>query len=238
MRKLFFVFILSVFQSVTSNAQTSDLEKELLVWFDTENDVTSSNLINGVEVVETLLAYKDSHKYYKSPYFVSGSINYLDQNYYNVLMMYNIFEDKVIIKFNEGKRTSIIQLMDNEVKSFSLLNTHFDRLKFNDNNGFFELIKVYSKFKLYKKHKKYTVAKTNTGKSTVRHEFVKAKDVFVIEYGTNYSTIESKNDLYDLFPNIKREIKNMFNKDKEVQSAWRKKEMENVFKQIENLLPN
>jgi len=155
-----------------------------------------------------------------------------------VLMMYNIYEDKVIIKFNEGKRTSIIQLLSNEVKSFSLHNVHFDRLAFKDNKGFFELIQAYNKFKLYKKHKKYTVAKTNTGKSTVRHEFVKAKDVFVIQYGKNNSTIETKKDLYDLFPNIKSEIKNMFNKDKEVQSAWRKKEMRYVFKQIENVLLN
>ncbi|WP_347925658.1 hypothetical protein [Pontimicrobium sp. SW4] len=238
MKSILLTFFLSTFPMALTVAQTSDLEKELLVWFDSKNDITETNLVNGIEVFETILAYKDSHKYYTSPYFVEGNINYLNQDYYNVLMMYNIFEDNVIVKFNEGKRTSIIQLLSNEVKSFRLHNTHFERLKLKGESGFFELIDVYSAFKLYRKHSKYTIAKTNTRSNTVRHEFVKANDVFVIEYGTNYSTIETKKDLYDLFPNIKSKIKNLFNKDEGVQLAWRNKEMKHVFKQIENLLQN
>ena len=238
MKGILLIFILSVSQITTTNAQTSSLEKELLVWFDTEKSITTSNLVNGVEVIETLLAYKNSHKYYKAPYFVIGNINYLNQDYYNVLIKYDIFEDKVIIKFSEGKRASIIQLLSNEVKSFNLQGTHFDRLKFKNNYGFFELLGGYSKFKLYKKHSKYTKAKANTGKSTVRHEFVKSKDVYVIEFGTNYSIIKTKKDLYNLFPSIKSELKSLFNKDRKTQTAWRNKQMKFIFEQIDNLLSN
>ncbi|TJY33463.1 hypothetical protein [Pontimicrobium aquaticum] len=237
MKKPLLVLVIFIFQVSTVLSQMSSLEKDLLVWFDNKNNLTGTSLINGIEVTETILAYKDSHKYYKSPYFVSGTLHYQNQEYYNVLMMYDIFEDNIIVKFNEGKRSSIIQLLSNEVKSFSLHDTQFERLQFNDKSGFFELIETFNSFKLYKEHSKYTVTKTNTGKS-VRHEFVKANEDFIIKYNDMYAVIDTKRDLYNMFPNIESEIKSLFNKDKKMQLAWRNKEMKYVFKQIENLLAN
>ncbi len=235
MRKALFIFI--VFHSIMSNAQVSDLEKELLVWFDNKMGDTNIDLSNGLEVIEQYPGYPSgSHKYFSSRYFTNGNINYLGQDFYGISMAYDVLEDKVIAKVGDNKNIYVIQFLSNRVNSFTIHSTNFVRINDVNINGFFELMKETIGLKLYRKHKKLANGRDVYGNETAAFTFEDVKPEYVIEFKNNFRVIKEKSDLYELFPNIQKQISNALKKDRTVRYAWRKKDMLVVFNKIHEIL--
>ncbi|MEE9364256.1 MAG: hypothetical protein V3U92_16775 [Cellulophaga sp.] len=234
MKKIYLaLLLLCVFFIEFAHGQQNNKEKSFLNWFDSEIGISNTDLINGTEVVEKYRSLPKHHKFYNINDFVLGNVTYINQNYYNVYLKYDIFNDFLIAKVAGKKKGGIIQLISSKVSRFYINGTTFvkiPRINKKGREGFAELMIDNKYFSLYRQHKKLKTINQYTAASY--HKFTKIKNQFILKYKGENSFINHKKDVYNLFP----ELKNNLKANKSLRSAWRKNEIQLVFAEIQNLL--
>ncbi|UXX81215.1 hypothetical protein N7E81_08915 [Reichenbachiella carrageenanivorans] len=122
-----------------------DLSQEVQSWYDGQAGQDNSTLQTGI-MIDVSRKTSLSHPYYKSGQWKNGDLVYRDQSFSNVLMIYNIEQDALIIKRATDGGVLLgdpIQLISADVDSFHFMEADFEYIDQKVDvysTGFFEVL--------------------------------------------------------------------------------------------------
>lgn len=183
-------------------------QKNIESYFDEiirKENLTISNgklFVNNYKTTETDQFYTNKYS--------SETLNYKNETYTNINIKYDIHRDILIFKPYGESENFGIELIAENVHSFTLKNKTFINLSILTKDsidfvkGFFEENYRSEKLSFYIKHKKET------------KEFINNQRIFnsfhnynryVIFFNNNYYEIKNSKDLIKIFPSLKKDIK-------------------------------
>jgi len=202
--------------TVSTSSQTELGNKKLYKWFDAAIGEENIGLIDGVEYRELYHSKDDDHKFYASSSYQIGNISYNGQQYFDVEMKYDLHDDEVIIKIPTQTITYNIQLLKENIDSFSINGAEFIPINnlTNYGNGFYEVIFKSEHLSFYKKNIK-TSNKYYSDRS-IYYRF-KNKDEYLLYFNNEYHKItKSKKSLIKLMPELKKDINSFYKSENEL----------------------
>ncbi|MEO9891573.1 hypothetical protein [Aurantibacter sp.] len=186
-------------------AQESDKEQALYSFFDSITTIENSEIHSG-------LIYKEKHrtksrksKFFPEPNFVTGSVVFNNQPYYNLQIKYNVYDDELLLQVKKKYGGDILQVHKLNVNNFKLNNHSF--LKIENKKlgaGYYEVISIKNKLKLLLKRKKSIHEILD--KKLVFYEFEDAKNEYYLSYKNNLYSIEKYTDFTSVFPDLETEL--------------------------------
>ncbi len=220
MNKLFVVvFIILSFTTLT-HAQNSNkdslflktaIENTVQVYYNHIGDQATK--FNGVQYPGYTVSFADGHPYFKVNALNKGSILYDGVLFKDVDLLYDLVADCVVLQDS----THRIQLVNEKLKSFSILEDHFERVENNEANktnittGFYQVL-TEGKATLYKKETKQIKEKytNNNELSTLfeitTHYFIKKEGKFF--------EINNKRSVYTILEPYSKELNQFAKKEK------------------------
>ena len=234
---LYAFFIL--FTSITY-AQGSDPESSYYKWYDEIVGIENTPLFNGVEYIEGYKTTRENHKFFINQSFYQGAVHYNGQTYYDISLKYDIYEDELIANLESTAQKSLLQLIKSKVHSFTIEQHSFVNIINTDASklgiiGFHETLVKNELGTLYKKHRKKRIKKED--KRILYFEFLDIKSDYVALIDGNYYWLNNKNDFYDLFPGIKKDLKSFLNTNDALRRSQKEQQLKALFNQA-NLLLN
>ncbi|OXA79876.1 hypothetical protein SAMN05444397_10696 [Flavobacterium aquidurense] len=249
-KRSLFLIIFGLFLNIyTTHSQTSNNKTSINNWFD--NTVGKENLpiYNGSRHVNYYRTLDNSHSYYVSGKFTTGSLRYEDQNYYNVELKYDVNNDVLVCKPVGAYDYMGINVIKEKTAGFSIYDKQFVNINYNnpscppDMNGYYQEI-IFSKnnilyIKHHKSRKKVIDTKTiSDGVNQNSTDEFKDKNEFILKYKEVYYRIISKSDVIKIFPEYKSKIKNYYNKNVQLEESDNTVFIENLIKEINTISNN
>lgn len=191
---LFLLFSFAAF------CQNENSKKDLLTTFDSIIGLKNTDLSYGTIYTKKYRTLENNHQFFKSANFVIGQITYQNQEFYDVLLKYDLAEDQILLNLSSTFENRSIILEKSFVTSFSIANAFFIN---TDEYGFCEILEKTNSIELLKKNVKDKKKKVN--KSFVYYSFLE-NNSFILKYKKEYYPISNKKDFYELFPINKKTI--------------------------------
>lgn len=224
------LLLILVFGKVNSQSNTQT-NNTIYDWYDSKIGRENLDLNNGRIFLNNDNPVTNNSRFFNDT-FVYGSIKYNNQNYNNIFLNYDTFEDNIMTKVNgENDKTTII-LIKQKIESFSYLNKNFinfdyyDLNKVSNMNGFYEEKMINTTFTLYIKHTKNSVDKIIVDK--IFHEFI-PKSTYFLKYENKYYNINSKRNIIALFPENKKSINEFYSNNRTIEEFDKTKFLEQLF---------
>lgn len=159
---------------------------------------------------------ESNHRYFDKNQFVSGDIDYNGENYFGLKLKYDIKEDVLICLPDQENNYIKINLISEYVNAFSLGNKKFINLTnvLKSKKGFYEKAFDTKNAILYIKHTKNAleILKNNTKQI----EYFLNKEYLIYAKDT-YFSFDTERDLINIFPEMKTEIKNYYEKNQKME---------------------
>ncbi|MFY0625628.1 MAG: hypothetical protein JXR07_05005 [Reichenbachiella sp.] len=179
-----------------------DLEKDVSTWFDDQFGRDQSQLVAGSYKKAYITAF--SHPFFIESSWIKGSIQYRNQIFNDVDIIYNANDEYVIIKHptNIALSSQPIKLEQNQIEWFEVLGHHFKNYRFQNNfSGFYDVLFTgYSIDFISKRSKKELI----DAKS--RSIEYKVDDSFYLMKKNELFLIRNKRSFIKVFPALKKEI--------------------------------
>lgn len=189
-------------------AAQNSIDKAVYEVYDRLVGLDNSGLYSGTEFRDLYLNTDGSYRYFKGFDYVRGSVTYRGQYYSDVLLNYDLLEDKLLTRSNDKLGIFNVQLISGMVDSFSIYGKHFVRLANDELNrsgqGFFEEVYLGNDLDLYVKHVKKK--KDRALRSGVQYRFINA-NYYLLKRNGSYFTINKLRDIRDIFPERKKDIR-------------------------------
>lgn len=208
------ILIVLLFHSLYLTSQETN-DKESFVWFDNVINTENLDINSGIKYVEKFKTIDGNHHFFIEEYY-SGTIKYRNQEYYNVALRYDVFEDELVIK-NSNKNQSTI-LFKKFVDYFTLNNKTFINL---GKRGFNQKLSSKNNSILLKKNTKKSLKKIDKDFSYTKFY---SNNSFYILRDKKYLSINSKREWIKIFPKEKSTIKKYYK-----QYSKRLKNSPNIF---------
>ncbi len=168
---------------------------------------------NGSQYQGYTVSFSDGQPYYKIDALRQGTILYNGVLFKDVQLLYDEIADCVILQDSAHR----IKLVNEKLKSFSILEDRFERLeKDNDNNpiigtGFYQVLTT-GKAALYKKETKKMIDKfTNSTELSVLFEI---HEYYYIKKSGRFFEIKNKKSLYSILGEKAKELMQYTKKEK------------------------
>ncbi len=208
-------------------------------WFDNVIGQEHTGLYNGKQYVNLDInrVFGEKHAFFLSDKVLKGSITYDGQTYYGVDMKYNLETDKLLVALKPGAVASILQLIRDKVDEFTINDYKFIRIDgFTENNtvinGFHEILLQNASYQLLKRHKKTKRKRLeNLGGNKLYSEFLSANKYVLFADG-NYRSIKSKTDIIKIYPALKKEINQFYNKNKALRKSKPDRFIQRLFEKV------
>lgn len=194
-----------------------------------EYSVTLDSIIGkeNLIIANGLLHYNDykindkKNIYYNNELYTYGSIEYLNQKYYNLKLKYDVYNDNLIFKPAGEAENSGIILHKEKVSEFHIYNKKFININYNKNieseeTGFFEVNLSKSEFIFLTKHTKSK--KDLIIQNSLKYEFTDNETFFILK-DNKLIEIKSKSTLIKIFPEKNKIIKTYFKNNIEIKKA-------------------
>jgi hypothetical protein len=216
----------------TSYAQ---LNKDYLTTYDSIIEKKNLIITNGLFHINNYRINNHKNIYYKEELFVVGEISYLGQNYYDLKLKFDIYNDDLIFNPIGNSENSGVILIKPNVLSFSIHKSKFVNLDLENKkgydfiNGYYEEKLTKNNFAFYIKHKK-SKKKIIQNKNYVfefNHEIS-----FVVLKDEEYSRINSKASIIEIFPESKKIIIDYFKNNRNLKKSNSIMFYTNLFKLI------
>ncbi len=149
------------------------------------------------------------HQYFGEDYWEQGDIIYEGQKFDSIFLMYDIYNDQVILEhFNSNGAISPIKLYNPKINSFNLQGHHFVRLQedtvFGLKEGFYDELFAGEKMTVYVMREKQ-ISKAN--QTNDLHEIFIERHKYYIKKDDQYFRIRGRKDIAKVMKDHKREIK-------------------------------
>jgi hypothetical protein len=209
------------------------------LWFDNEVGIENTGIYEGVLYKELYRTLNQNTQFYTTPDFLSGSVVYNGQPYIAQLLEYNVYEDQVLIKVPDRLGGNTIQLIRDNVSEFTIDKYNFIRVSDAPEgsaiSGFYEVSYQNSAVKFLTRHTKKLFERKD--RSTLYYEFLDGKKEYVVFYREQYYPIKNKRDLIEVFPGLKDQIDDFYNRAREQRRTQPHAFMIAIFTRIGSLLP-
>ncbi len=220
-------------------AQNNYSQSGYYTWYDDIVGIENTPLFNGVEYIEGYKTTRDNHKFFIDQSFYEGSVLYDGQPYYGISLKYDIYEDELIANLESEAQKSLLQLIKDKVAAFSIGSHQFVQIKDVDAEskgivGYHETLAQNSLGILYKKHRKKRVKKED--KRILYFEFFDTKSDYVVLIDGTYHWVNSKNDFYELFPEIRKELKSFLSTNDALRRSNKEQQLKALFNKAHTLL--
>ncbi len=218
--------------------QSSEPDATSLKWFDSAVGIENTDLYNGTEYIEGYRSTREFKKFFIKSSFFNGSVHYDGQPYYDIPLKYDVHDDEIIAAVQGSSSESVLQLIKDKVKWFTLDGRHFDNIQDvyaleKDISGFHELVASNAVAFLYEKHRKKRWKREN--KRVVYYEFSDKPGQFILKYSNAYFLMETKNDFYNLFPQFKNQLKEFYNGNEALRRAPKREQFRALLNKIGQL---
>lgn len=194
----------------TGNAQS---EKEYLSVYDSIIGKENILITNGFFHLNTYRVNDHKNIYFSNENYAKGSVTYLNQNYYNLDLKYDSYNDELIYRPNGNSEKNGVILIQSNVASFEYDGLKFVNLnlkKTNDDDfikGYYEEKIKNSTLVFYIKH--YKSKREVFVDKNVLVEFSDQME-FIIYSNNKFNEISSKKSIINLFPENKSYINEYF----------------------------
>ncbi|MDO5980404.1 hypothetical protein [Flavivirga spongiicola] len=233
--------LLSIFlNSFNFYAQNESSISTYYKWFDSIIDISNTNLLNGIEFKEKYRTIEDNNQYFLTKQFLPGYVVYDGQPYYDIPMKYDIHSHELIIKLTNKNGYFAIQLLKEHIESFQIDNHRFinksqlvSMATSDSYKGFYEVLSRNQNLSLFKKHIKNIQQRRN---DRFAYSAFIYKNEFLIHYKDKISSINSKKNLIQLFPEQKKAINAFYKKNRVLMRFNYDKFLVNLMGYLNNLL--
>lgn len=161
---------------------------------------------------------ENNHRYLAKNQFITGHIVYNGDNYYGLQLKYDIKNDDLVCLPDLDNSYIKVNLISEKVKEFSLGNQKFTNLTSELNSkfkkGFYEKRSESKNAILYIKHLKSAQEVLKNNRKQI--EYFYKKEHVIYAKGT-YFSFDSERDLIEIFPEMKAEIKNYYEKNQKLE---------------------
>lgn len=184
---------------VTGQELANEENKEIFLAFDKAIGVVNTKIYTGAEYIEKHRMINENHKFFESDEFVTGTVYYNEQPFFNVPIKYNIFEDLVIVSPEERKWQNGFRLFENKLQAFELGGHKFININTPgaDVKGIHELLYEDENVQLLKK---YRVKEKMVRKDAfVHYEFLEQNPNYLFFHKGEYRELNRRN-LLTAFP--------------------------------------
>ena len=234
-KKPLYFILLGIFLNFCSTYSQTSKEISVYNWFDKNLGVESLDFENGLAHLNLDRTINNQHRYYFSQDFQTGSINYNNQNYFDLLLNYDIYNDELVLKPYGESNTTKINLIKENIGYFKIGNEKFVNLK-NLNSTAFRKgyyleylagndITLYIKY--YKEKKKINKEEVDLIEFVPKYEFVLLKE-------NKFYLINDKKEIIALYPNSKRKINDFYSTYRSLNKNDTPLFMKNLLKYINN----
>jgi len=206
---LSFRFLFCLFICYNLNAQDSSEMKVSYLAFDSIVNIENTNLINGSRFTDNYRSTKQNHRFFNSYEFLTGSLIYEAQPFFDLNIKYDLYKDQVILQLPNEKNYFNVNLITDKISEFKIGNQQFKNFKNHASllklnmTGFLEIIHSSEVLNLYVKHKKSR--KEVIKRNRLEHLF-KARKSYLLLYNDIFYLIKSKKDVKRIFPNFTKFI--------------------------------
>lgn len=210
-------------------------------WFDAQVGVENSGLFNGKEYIDLDRATTENYKFFKTPRFVTGSVTYSGQHYYNVDIKYNVWDDLLVIKLPNDGSEVILTPVKAYTTNFTIGDHHFVHVndsvvKATNKNGFYELLQDNTYYTFYKKYQKGRSNKVEGDRSY--YVYKDSRPIFFLKYNGQFTQVSSKRDLIKIFPQYKKEINSVRERTGKNDPNANETYLKNLLTKVKGLLSN
>ncbi len=158
--KFIFIVVFLSFSLYTSrlNCQTNIENQNYYTWFDQVVGIENTNLFNGTRYFKKYRTEDGMHEFFKDDAFVLGSVTFDGQNYFNIPLKYDIYEDEIIANLKSTYGQTILRLNKAFISKFLIYNEQFMFISVKNKevylNGFYEDAYSDNHISLYIQHNK------------------------------------------------------------------------------------
>ncbi|WP_271764873.1 hypothetical protein [Aquimarina algiphila] len=218
--KIRLLFFSSLFCFISYGQLLNKNNPDYYNWFDTFIGIENTGLYNGVLYTEKYNLIHKKHQFFNSSDFIPGSVSYEGKEYYGLMIKYNIYEDKVLIKLSNKFGVRTLQLISSNVDNFSISDHKFvnirSEISTTKESGFYEVLTSNDRFVFYKKHQK--IKKELFKEDRLLYDFLDRESYFLF-YNDSYYSIRTKSELNRVFPELKKDITTFYNANKTVRKS-------------------
>lgn len=234
-KKLLHFVLFGVFLNIYTSYCQSNNEISLYNSFDKNIGVETLDFENGPAHLNFDKTINNQHRYYISEDFKQGSIRYNNQDYFDLLLNYDIYNDELVLRPYGELNTTKINLIKENIDCFKIGNEKFVNLKTINTTsfkkGYYEEIPTGNNItlfiKYYKEKKKTNKAELDLIEFIPRHDFILLKE-------NKFYLINDKKEIITLFPNSKKKINDFYFTYRSLKKDDNPLFMKNLLKYINN----
>lgn len=196
--------------------------EDLYLFFDENVGVENTLLFNGIENIDLERTIDEANKYLlPGRDFKNGSLIYDNQFFPKVPMRFNLVDDALIVSINDGGENSVFKLINKKVQQFTLEDRKFVFIATPPNSvlpeGFYQDFYQSEKFKIFKKYLKREFKVLDRSNPYYRYEFLDPE--YFLFYDNNYYGFNSNRDVAEIFPSMKKEIRNFYKENRQLRKS-------------------
>ncbi|MBO0323071.1 hypothetical protein J0X14_12255 [Muricauda sp. CAU 1633] len=190
-----------------------DMAQEQYNVFDDSIGIENTGLYQGKVYLEKYRTINERVHFYKGVDFFPGSVLYDGQWYYDLDIKYDVYDDEVLLRLVTEAGGGTMQLLKEYLESFVLDGEHFVKILEEDapllsEHGFYAISMEGTFFTLYTKYTKRSFDKKD--RRFLYYEFLDGPSEYALYYKDLYHPFNSKNEVIQLFPELKKEIKDFY----------------------------
>lgn len=217
LKKIAFCLSLSVNLPFCSNGQTE--YADIYDSFDSTVGLENTVLFNGIESLDFQKVVEEKNMFWlTSSGFTEGNLVYDGQFFPKILLKFNVFDDRLLVRIPINKGYSSFQLITEKIENFTLKGHHFRNLKVaagdTDLKGFYEEFLLIKKIEVFKKYRKRE--KKRLDKGYVFYEYYPDDPEYFLKYNGEYWSVNSKREIIEVFPEFKKEIRQIYRNQKDL----------------------
>ena len=230
--------VLSFMFCTLGSSYAQQNNEDLYTFFDQTVGIENTLLFNGVENIDLQRTIDEDNKYLlPGREFVNGSLVYDKQFFAKVPMRFNLVDNDVIVNLSKGQENSVFKLIKEKIERFTLDGREFVFIGEQPNSdiskGFYQDLYESGDFRVFKKYLKREFKMLDRSNPYYRYEFLDPE--YYLLYENSYYEIDSRNDLADLFPSLKKEIRSFFKDNKQLKKTDSDKFMFRLFAEMTRL---
>ena len=231
------LLLIGLFLNIFAIHSQSLNNTSVLNWFDNKVGTETLPISNGKLHFNLDRTLETVHRYYNSDKATKGSVGYNSQNYSEVNLKYDIYEDEIILELKGESGLAQVILIKEKTQYFKLDEKKFVNLNFNkqspDNSrsGYYEENQIGKNFIFYIKHYKKKSKVIKGDNIFLNYTY---NNEFLLFTQGKFTIIKSKSNLLKLLPAAKNKINDYYMMNRKLKKENETRFMENLMRDINN----